>query len=98
MRIMRSCHIDPTAGHLGEKKTIAKISERFSWTEIVKDAKQMVYTSFYSKFACTLVSALCIIQISTCDFCQKVNRKLTSKKPELYTSYQSEVTMVPCGN
>ena len=43
MRILRSCHIDPTAGHLGEKKTIAKISERFCWTGIVKDAKQMVY-------------------------------------------------------
>ena len=24
------------------------------------------------------------IQISTCDVCQKVNRKLTSKKPELH--------------
>ena len=42
MRILRSFHIDPTAGHLREKKTISRISERFIWTGIVKDAKQMV--------------------------------------------------------
>ena len=43
----------------------------------------IISTSFYSKFACTFVSALFHhIQISTCDV--YVNRKLTSKKPELH--------------
>jgi len=35
--MVRSCHSGPTSGHLGVKKTIARISERFMWTGIVKD-------------------------------------------------------------
>ena len=40
-RILKLCHIDPIAGHLGEKKTISRISKQFVWTGIVKDVKQM---------------------------------------------------------
>ena len=40
--ILKACHIDPTAGHFGVKKTSACISERFLWTGIVKDTKEMV--------------------------------------------------------
>lgn len=41
-QILRACHIDPTSGHMGEKKTVAKISERYMWNGIVKDVKKMV--------------------------------------------------------
>lgn len=36
-RILHACHDDPTSGHMGVKKTIARISERFSWRGVVKD-------------------------------------------------------------
>ena len=28
---MRACHVEPTAGHMGIKRTIHRISERFFW-------------------------------------------------------------------
>ena len=56
MQILRSCHIDTTAGHLGEKKTVSRISERFIWTGM----PNKWYIISTSKFACTFVSALCI--------------------------------------
>ena len=43
-KILQACHIDTTAGHMGEKKTIARISERFVWPGVVKAVKQMVWT------------------------------------------------------
>ena len=42
VKILRSCHMDPTSGHLGMKKTVSRISERFWWRGIVKDVKEMV--------------------------------------------------------
>ena len=42
MKILRACHIDPTAGHMGIKKTVNRITERFMWPGIVKDVKEMV--------------------------------------------------------
>ena len=42
LNILRACHMDPTAGHLGMKKTVCRISERFMWKGIVKDVKSMV--------------------------------------------------------
>lgn len=41
-RILRACHIDPTGGHFGIKKTICKVSERFMWNGIVKDVQELV--------------------------------------------------------
>ena len=86
--MLTSCHIDPTAGHLGEKKTISRISERFFWTGIVKDAKQMVHNYSQLVQICTFPSFMILYdymhQISSCDVCQKVNRKIASKTPELH--------------
>ena len=31
MRIAKACHADPTSGHLGFRKTLARITERFTW-------------------------------------------------------------------
>ena len=41
-RIMKSCHVDTTSGHLGIKKTVARIKERFMWKGIWSDVKEMV--------------------------------------------------------
>ena len=43
-KILRACHIYATTGHMGEKKTIAWISERFVWEGVVQAMKQMVWT------------------------------------------------------
>lgn len=42
LRILKACHMDLTAGHMGIKKTINRITERFLWTGIVADVKKMV--------------------------------------------------------
>ena len=42
VKILKACHIDPTAGHMGIKKTVHRITERFIWPGIVKDVKEMV--------------------------------------------------------
>ena len=41
-KILRACHIDATAGHMVEQKTIAWVSERFVWAGVVKALKRMV--------------------------------------------------------
>ena len=41
-KILSSCHVDPTAGHMGKSKTICRIKERFMWKGIVKDVQDMV--------------------------------------------------------
>ena len=42
LRIVKMCHIDPTSGHLGVKKSVGRIKERFMWKGIWKDVKNMV--------------------------------------------------------
>lgn len=42
LRILRACHCDATSGHLGLKKTLARITERFSWYGMTKDVEDMV--------------------------------------------------------
>ena len=51
LNILRACHMDPTAGHLGVKKTVCRISERFMWKGIVKDVKSMV--CYFCSFLCS---------------------------------------------
>jgi hypothetical protein len=48
VKIVKSCHLDPTSGHMGEKKTISRITERFYWVGIVKDVKELVNLLFNS--------------------------------------------------
>ena len=40
--ILAACHSDPTAGHMGEKRTFARITERYMWSGIVRGVKEMV--------------------------------------------------------
>ncbi|XP_065899898.1 uncharacterized protein [Dysidea avara] len=42
LRIVQACHGDQTSGHLGYRKTLARITERFMWKGVTKDAKEIV--------------------------------------------------------
>lgn len=42
LRIAKSCHVDPTSGHMGVKKTVARVQERFAWKGIISDVQQIV--------------------------------------------------------
>ena len=42
IKILAACHSDPTAGHMGEKQTIPRITKRYMWSGIVRDVKEMV--------------------------------------------------------
>ena len=39
---VKSCHVDPTSGHLGVRKTVGRIRERFMWKGVWNDVKKMV--------------------------------------------------------
>eukprot|EP00731_Ephydatia_muelleri_P030725 Em0022g239a len=41
-RILHGCHNDPTAGHMGVKRTLKRINARFRWPGMVKDVTNMV--------------------------------------------------------
>lgn len=41
-RIVHSSHCDPTSGHLGIRKCVARVKERFMWKGIWDDVKNMV--------------------------------------------------------
>ena len=42
VRILEACHNDPTSGHMGSKRTLARITERFMWPGVSKDVNHLV--------------------------------------------------------
>ena len=51
-KILDSCHCDPTSGHLGVRRTLSQITDRFMWTGVTNDVNKMVKinpTMVYSK-------------------------------------------------
>ena len=42
LRIVQPCHSDPTSGHLGIKKTLTRINERFIWPGITRNVHEVV--------------------------------------------------------
>ncbi len=40
--ILRACHMDPTSGHMGVKRTVYRIEERFYWKGVIKDVEHTV--------------------------------------------------------
>ena len=46
-KILRSYHVDPTAGHMGKTRTLHRIKQRFMWHGMVKDVQNMVSTCSY---------------------------------------------------
>lgn len=51
MRILKSCHLDPTSGHMGIKKTLDRVTERFFWPGVSKDVNSLV-SLFFFFFTC----------------------------------------------
>ena len=43
-KILEACHKDPTSGHMGTKKTLARITQRFIWPGVAKDVNHLVST------------------------------------------------------
>jgi len=41
-RVLYECHDSPTAGHLGVRKTITRLSQRYFWPGMYRDAKHHV--------------------------------------------------------
>lgn len=83
IRIVKSCHIEPTSGHLGIKKTFYRITERFTWIGIYKYVKNVV--SLKCNMNCTYI----YIQVSSCDECQRVKDKICTSRPELHVPVHS---------
>ena len=49
-RIAIACHVDPTSGHMGIRKTVARVKERFTWKGVYKDVEAVV--SYYVDISC----------------------------------------------
>lgn len=41
-QILEDCHNEATSGHMGTKKTLARITERFIWAGVAKDVYSLV--------------------------------------------------------
>ena len=41
-RIVIACHEDRTSGHMGTKRNLARITERFIWPGVTKDVQELV--------------------------------------------------------
>ena len=41
-KILKACHMDPTSGHMGVKRTTHRITERYFWKGVTKDVEFMV--------------------------------------------------------
>ena len=44
-----NCHVDPMSGHMGVKRTLNRISERFIWPGMVKDVNDTVVCSLRAR-------------------------------------------------
>jgi hypothetical protein len=46
-KILKSCHDDPHAGHMGREKTFARVSERYWWPKMFASVKKYVSCCMY---------------------------------------------------
>ena len=42
IRIVKSCHEHSTSGHLGMKRTLSRITDRYMWPGVSKDVYSLV--------------------------------------------------------
>lgn len=42
VRLLKECHKGPTSGHLGTKRTLSRLTERFMWPGVGKDVNNLV--------------------------------------------------------
>ena len=61
-QIKKSCHTVPTSGHLGTKKTLARVTERFMWPGVTKEVYAMV--GIYTVYSGRLLVVECVYPIS----------------------------------
>ena len=60
-KIVKECHKDPTSGHLGTKRTLSRVTERFMWPGVAKDVYHAVSRTFHEiKAASDLVLVLVV--------------------------------------
>lgn len=80
-RIMQACHMSPTSGHMGIKRTMYRVTERFFWKGVAKDVEKFVrlQTNLAIKFTCVYYN-----KVSVCEVCQKNTKKLEITRPELH--------------
>ena len=52
-QIMRACHVEPTSGHMGIKRTVHGVTECFFWKGVTKDVECMVRN--FCSYTCLLV-------------------------------------------
>ena len=71
-QIMRACHVEPTSGHMGMKRTIHRITERFFWKGVTKDVEHMVRTVYVSlTYSCSRIAILvCRLKLYHCEMAQ----------------------------
>ena len=55
-KILKACHMDPTSGHMGIKRILSQITERFMWPGVAKDVEQLV------SWHCVSDKVLCIVR------------------------------------
>ena len=70
---------------MDEMQTIARITERYMCSGIVRDVKEMVCIALSPyQMAVYVDHVFSPFKIRTCDICQRVNRKMVISTPELY--------------
>ena len=54
VRLLKECHKGPTSGHLGARRMLSRVTERFMWPGVGKDVNNLVS---YSKFTVKLIQS-----------------------------------------
>ena len=66
LRIVQACHADPTSGHLGFRRTMARITERFFWKGIARDSKDVVRKPNLQSVQCVTGAVFPCHQVCKC--------------------------------
>ena len=61
-RILKSCHLDATSGHMGVKKTLDRVTERFFWPGVSKDVNNLV-SALLRPLSCVCYATTCQLLI-----------------------------------
>ena len=72
LRRAKACQVHPTSGHMGVKKTVARIKGRFAWKGIIKDVQRLIS----------------VRQHFTCIYHSKVTKSRGTETFELFCQYR----------
>ena len=73
LRIAKSCHVDPTSGHLGVKKTVGRVKERFMWKGVWDDVRLIVSTRYNNVLYVLIVVSSFLYYYSNSELCRSVH-------------------------